>query len=309
MGANMLEMIDQEPLSRQKNTAGGFAVFYRSLREQPWYKNSEFKAVFIELVLRAQYQSTNITYKGVTRLVKRGQVFTCNQQLSNDTGVSLSQVKKAITLFKNLEQVETQKVSNKGALITLINYDKWQEKTELDEEPVESPTTEPVKPKQVKACTVISEPLLELVKELDLERQSNKANNLFVNSPLTPELAFELFWSYYPKKLGKQTAAKKFHQLFKTAKQPNGFLLQLLTNVLMRYRLEPRTWNGNSQFCLHPSTYLNQARFKDELLAQEPNNEGFNYISKNSNQPMGRATAATQSATAAFAVISQLNNS
>lgn len=295
--------------STARDRAGGFAVFYRSLREQPWYKNSEYKAVFIELVLRAQYQATEKTYKGIKLTLKRGQVFTCNQQLSNDTGVSVSQVKKAITLFKKLGQVDSQKVSNKGALISVVNYDKWQSKVALAADPVIGVAKEPVKATETKAIGVISKPLIELVQELDLELQSNKANNLEFNTPLTPELAFEIFWSFYPKKLGKQPAMKKFVQLLSTAKAPIQQFLQILQNVLLRYRQEPQTWRASSKYCLHPSTYLNQARYKDEILNQESQSERAKTTYNHQTVSMGRTTSSTQSAQAAFAVIHQLNNS
>lgn len=301
------QSVSQNSTSRER--AGGFAVFYRSLREQPWYKNSEYKAVFIELVLRAQYQNTEKTYKGIKLTLTRGQVFTCNQQLSHDTGVSVSQVKKAIALFKKLGQVDSQKVSNKGALISVVNYDKWQSKGALEADPVNELVKEPVKAAKTKAIGVISEPLIELVRELDLELQSNKANNLEFSSPLTPELAFEIFWSCYPKKLGKQPAMKKFVQILNTAKEPAQLFLQILQNVLLRYRQESQTWQATSKYCLHPSTYLNQARYKDEILDQESYSERAKSTYNNQAVSMGRTTSSTQSAQAAFAVIHQLNNS
>ncbi len=295
--------------NRNHDSAGGFIILHRSLREQPWYKNADYKAVFIELVLRAQFQTTTKTYKGITLSIGRGQVFTCNQQLANDTGISLSQVKKAIAVFKKLGQIDCQKVSNKGALITLLNYDKWQRKQELDRDLNKAPVPDPVKPNKGKPLPTVSNTLLELVRELDLELQSNNVNKLELHTSLTPELGFEIFWNCYPKKIGKQPTFKKFSQQFSTAKDSNEFLLKVLTNVLQRYRLEPQTWNPNSKFCLHPSTYLNQARYQDELVIQEQYSERFSPTDKKASVSMGRAAATTQSAQEVFAVINQLNYS
>lgn len=308
-------IIEHEPLTdissnnRNHDSAGGFIILHRSLREQPWYKNADYKAVFIELVLRAQFQNTTKTYKGISLSIGRGQVFTCNQQLANDTGISLSQVKKAVALFKKLGQIDCQKVSNKGALITLLNYDKWQRKQELERDLNKDPVPALVKTNKGKALPTVSTTLVELVRELDLELQSNNVNKLQLNTSLTPELGFEIFWSCYPKKIGKQPTFKKFSQQFSTAKDSNEFLLKVLTNVLQRYRLEPQTWNPNSKFCLHPSTYLNQSRYQDELVIQEQYSERFSSTHKKASVSMGRATATTQSAQEVFAVINQLNYS
>jgi DNA-binding transcriptional MerR regulator len=281
---------------------GGFALIHRSIREQNWYRNPEFKSVFIELLLRSQFKTGKCNYKGMTLLVRRGQLFTCAEQLSKDTGVSVSQVKKALSLFKKLGQIDTQKISNKGNLITLLNYDKWQENSEPVTEPVTERVNEPVQLNTDAECSNISEPLLELVAELDAELQSNKVNKIDIYTPLTPQLAFKIFWAYYPKKSSKKPAMSKFLKLVRESKDTNQFLITVLTNILQRYKLQPSNWKSGNQFCLHPSTYLNQARYEDEILHEESNNE-INTKSSQAKSQRVRSVGTTQSAAEAMEAV------
>lgn len=303
----MTATVEMIKLPRAKDMGGGFTALYRSLREQPWYKNSDYKAVFIELLLRAQYQPVKANYKGIRLLVRRGQLFSCSNQLAMDTGVGVSQVKKALALFKKLGQINTQAISNKGSLITLVNYDKWQENSELDAEQGRETTSERLHSQDNKGFSKITRSTIELVTELDAELQSNKVNKLNLNTPLTPMLAFKIFWAYYPKKSSKKPAMVKFMELIGKAKEPNEFLQLVLSNMLQRYRMQPSSWRAGSQYCLHPSTYLNQARYEDEILPEEVSSEATSKVNRAQKSAMGWPTTATQSAAETFAAISKLN--
>jgi hypothetical protein len=80
------------------------------------------------------------------------------------------------------------------------------------------------------------------------------------------DVAFDLFWSKYPRKVGRKTSRASFVKALKDA--PADRIMQALTF----YRLE---WVGKEErFIPHPATWLNQGRYLDKefdpsILADE----------------------------------------
>lgn len=108
----------------------GFVKLHREMRKQPWYKDSEAKAVFVELVLLARHTVGLVTYKGANVRLSAGQVFTCRKQLSHDLGIHEQKIKRVLEQFEKLGQITRADVHKKGQVITLINYEKWQQNSQ-----------------------------------------------------------------------------------------------------------------------------------------------------------------------------------
>ena len=80
--------------------------------------------------------------------------------------------------------------------------------------------------------------------------------------------SFDLFWEAYPRKIGKQAAAKAFAKV----KVP---VEQLIAAVEAQKRSKDWQKDGG-QFIPHPTTWLNQGRWDDEVdaaAAAEPEEE------------------------------------
>lgn len=69
---------------------------------------------------------------------------------------------------------------------------------------------------------------------------------------------FSEFWMLYPKKHGKRYAEKCFNRLSMADKQA---ALDGLQKYLKYWELK----GTDSEYIMHPSTYINQARWEDEL--------------------------------------------
>ena len=69
---------------------------------------------------------------------------------------------------------------------------------------------------------------------------------------------FDLFWSDYPRKIGKPVAKKAFE---KAAKEFDSMAIVVGCLPWREFWIEART---EEQFIPHPSTFLNQHRFNDE---------------------------------------------
>ena len=76
---------------------------------------------------------------------------------------------------------------------------------------------------------------------------------------------FDTWWAAYPKKVAKRLARKKFNDL--TKEMPP--LDQMLAILEMQKR--SKAWLKNDgEFIPHPTTYLNQGRWEDELEVTLP---------------------------------------
>lgn len=85
--------------------------------------------------------------------------------------------------------------------------------------------------------------------------------------PLPPKggiAGFEKFWKEYPKKVGKGAAEKSWLKI----KPLNGLVEKIIMAVISQRRSDQWTKDGG-QYIPHPSTWLNQRRWEDELGSGE----------------------------------------
>lgn len=78
--------------------------------------------------------------------------------------------------------------------------------------------------------------------------------------------AFERFWSVYPRKIGKQSAKRAFERV----KVP----LETLVTAVERQKCSDQWTRDNGQYIPHPTTWLNQGRWDDDLPKNEYSRRG-----------------------------------
>ena len=90
------------------------------------------------------------------------------------------------------------------------------------------------------------------------------------NPPATPgserevvSAAFDAFWKTYPKKVGKDAAEKVW------ARKVKAEDVQAVMDALDKQRSSEQWNQDGGRFIPHPSTWLNQGRWKDEDVADE----------------------------------------
>ena len=109
----------------------GYIKLNRNLVDWTWYKDINVKTLFLHCLIKAAY--SDCTYKGL--IIKRGQFMSTLEQLAEETGLSISQVRTAIKKLKQTNDLETTS-SNRSTLFCVVNYDVYQniDKKETDEE-------------------------------------------------------------------------------------------------------------------------------------------------------------------------------
>lgn len=102
---------------------------YRELLQWEWFEKSEMVHLFIYLLLKASCEDKQ--WQGI--LVKRGQLITSNASLSRDLKLSAQQVRTCIKRLISTGEI-TYQATNRYALITICNYERYQENKSVSNE-------------------------------------------------------------------------------------------------------------------------------------------------------------------------------
>lgn len=97
------------------------------------------------------------------------------------------------------------------------------------------------------------------------DKEHKTEDNIPPKSPSAGD-AFERFWSVYPRKIGKQSAKRAFERV----KVP----LETLVTAVERQKCSDQWTRDNGQYIPHPTTWLNQGRWDDELPKNEYGRRG-----------------------------------
>ena len=113
----------------------------RNILKWEWYTDSNTKAVFIHLLLKANTKSG--VFRGIS--VKRGQLATSRQAIANEIGLTERAVRTGLEHLKDTGEIKIQP-NNKFSVITIVNYDRYQDNTGA----VKPQKEKPEKKKEVK---------------------------------------------------------------------------------------------------------------------------------------------------------------
>lgn len=102
---------------------------FRELLQWEWFEKAEMVHLFIYLLLKASCEDKQ--WQGV--LVKRGQLITSNASISRDLKLSAQQVRTCIKRLISTGEI-TYQATNRYAIITICNYDRYQDKKSASNE-------------------------------------------------------------------------------------------------------------------------------------------------------------------------------
>lgn len=127
----------------------GFIKLYRASIDNPLYFSEKFNKwhAWLDLLMLANHKVRMVSVRGVMIEVKRGQVLASERFLADRWKWSRDKVRAFITLLQDQQQILPQK-TNITTLLTVVNYEKYQEKPTT--KPTTDPTTNPTNLKNVK---------------------------------------------------------------------------------------------------------------------------------------------------------------
>jgi hypothetical protein len=98
----------------------GYFPLWRKIIEWGWYKDSNTKAVFIHLLLNANFKENY--YLG--HKILRGQCVTGLKAMSYQLGISIQSTRTAIKHLKSTGEITT-KPTNRFSIVTLLNFERY----------------------------------------------------------------------------------------------------------------------------------------------------------------------------------------
>lgn len=163
---------------------GGFVLLFRSLLDKGWASNPEYMATWVRLVLKASHADHEVFVNGENVKLERGQFFTGRKALAKEVGLSDSKVERILGFFKRegmLDWVST----NKGRLITIKNYDRFQGNFGVDTQGYTQGDTPTKTGQQNKQQTEQPQVAPNMALDLDGEQQNKQPIEQRANSKRT----------------------------------------------------------------------------------------------------------------------------
>jgi hypothetical protein len=111
----------------------GWVLLHREIRQWEWYKDSNMVHLFIHLLVSANFKDGK--WKGVE--IKRGQLLTGLNALNEVTGISIRTLRTCLSKLERTGEI-ARKSTSKFSIITICNYDEYQNKQEATDKQVTS---------------------------------------------------------------------------------------------------------------------------------------------------------------------------
>ena len=122
--------------------AGNWFKFYRDIFKNPIVTKSHDMFFFwCWLLGNVCYEKKRVFFGGKDVELKPGQLFTTIPQMQAECDLSTMQVRGFLNLLKNNKQINTQ-ISNKGQVITILNWQQYQEKQQTKQQTNNRQTTD-----------------------------------------------------------------------------------------------------------------------------------------------------------------------
>lgn len=100
----------------------GFIVVHRSMLDWEWYKDSNTTRLFLHCLLKANHKDNR--WQGI--LIRRGSFITSYQILALELGLTVQNIRTSLKRLNSTGEL-THKSHSKYGIITINNYDRYQE--------------------------------------------------------------------------------------------------------------------------------------------------------------------------------------
>lgn len=107
------------------SSANGYIKLHRKILDWEWFDDANAFRLFITILLMANWKSKK--WRG--RTIPRGSLWTTIDTLATKTGLTYQQTRTALFKLKSTGEI-TDEVTNAGRLITVVNYEVYQDDAE-----------------------------------------------------------------------------------------------------------------------------------------------------------------------------------
>ena len=217
----------------------GWVKIHRALIDSEVFVKPEYLKVWIWCLLKANHKNKYTDWKigknTTTLKVNRGQFIFGRNTASDELLMNGSLVYRVIQWLSEKNMIRIQPNSH-YSLITIINYDTYQN----DEEKTEQPSNR---------------------QRTAIEQAANTNNNINNSNNVNNDnkLPFQKFWNQYGKKVDTKKCQKKWDSFSLNVQKE---ILESLPDYIES--------TPNKKFRKNPLTYLNGECWKDEILNGQP---------------------------------------
>ena len=159
---------------------GSYIKIDRKILEWEWYRNEHTKNLFFHCLLKANWKDAKFEGKVITR----GSFVTSVKRLSEELDLTSDEIKTALKHLIQTGEI-TKQTTNKYTVITVSNYDSYQEITK--QIPNNSQT--------------IAKPLPTIEEEKEIKNERKENAGVPISQPVIQETRFNEFCQLYPKKV------------------------------------------------------------------------------------------------------------
>ena len=107
----------------------GWICLHRKMIDWEWFSKPEMVQLFIFLLLRASVKEAK--WQGL--VIKRGQLVTSVASISTATKLTAQKIRTCLQRLEDSGQIE-RKTTNKFTIITICNYESYQDKQDDDQQ-------------------------------------------------------------------------------------------------------------------------------------------------------------------------------
>lgn len=215
----------------------GWVKLYRQILDNPIVcKDSDYFSVWCYLILNATHSEYDVVFNKERITLKPGQLITGRKAIADKFKVNESKVTRILKKLENEQQIE-QQTCNKNRLISILNWEQYQESEQQNEQQLNNKRT-------------------TTEQQLNTNKNVNNINNDKNENKSNISEQCELIWKLYPNKKGKVNAMKNIPKIIKKY----GF--EILKKSVLCYVQEVK--GKDKQYILHGSTFFN-GRYEDYL--------------------------------------------
>ena len=215
---------------------GGYIKLHRSLLNWEWYGDRNTAAVFIHLLLTANFEDRS--WRGMA--IKRGQRLCSRASLAAELKLTERAVRTALSHLEKTGEVASL-TSPQGTVLTVLHYDEYQNgasETASQGPAADQPPTH----------------------ERPVNKKDKKDKKEKEDTPPIPPTGFEQFWRLYPKKKSKRDAEKAWKQI-----KPDSELVAKILEGVARAKTCPDWTKEEGRYIPYPATWLRAGGWEDEL--------------------------------------------
>lgn len=171
----------------------GYVKLHRKLFDWEWWDDINTFRLFVTILLMANWKPKK--WRG--RVIPRGSCWTSVPELSIKSGLSYQQTRTALDKLISTGEI-TDKVTSRGRLITVANYDVYQSDTEnvTDKITDKNADNQQTSNRQVNRQVTTTEEHKELKNYKELKEQQRSGAGIDINEILTVEEIHKLGSKY-----------------------------------------------------------------------------------------------------------------